>query len=375
MVLMRDYPKISLVVACAVGLFNPYISMLPVSAAAPSMAPASNSTAYSPLPAFSPSAHAFFVANSTIASSTTIDSSGGISGDTAKGLWTNSSGSLNPDRMSLAEAVAPASLRAEAGGISPGAREAANLLGILPKVERLQQLSRARGENVPLSDEEMNLRVEVLDKVLGGSLEVRVVAGRIDRELSWSFSSQGMLQAKRQKLLNYLFIANFMQGGTLGVLSGPAFLHGNPRCGTELLLLASSIGLGLSFASLYEQKSPTKIIDGEPTVLANVFRIQSPEPLHRSDIVIKYMNSVPPDTFGGRSRIDILMDSWKRGHYLKSTEEKSLQKLAAIQPAGERYKENIGLIGDRIRMLFDTQWTIEQLDGELLELLRAADGA
>jgi hypothetical protein len=98
---------------------------------------------------------------------------------------------MTPERMSLAEAVAPASLRADAGGLSPGAREAANLLGILPKVERLQQLNRGRNENAPLSDEELALRVAVLDKILGGELEVRVVTGRIDRELSWSFSSQG----------------------------------------------------------------------------------------------------------------------------------------------------------------------------------------
>ncbi len=129
----------------------------------------------------------------------------------------------------------------------------------------------------------------------------------------------------------------------------------------------------MSFASLYEQKSPTKVIDGGTTALADMFKLQTPEPLHRSDLVVKYMHSVPPDTFGARTRIEILMDSWKRGHYLKSTEEKSLQKLAALQPPGERFKENIGLLGDRIRMLFDTQWTVEQLDGDFLELLRAAD--
>jgi hypothetical protein len=333
-VLVKGYRKIVLVAACAAGLLNPYVALLPANAASDLV---------------------------------------GVSADTVKTSPISSSVSMTPEHMSLAEAVAPASLRSDAGGISPGAREAANLLGILPKVERLQQLNRGRNESTPLSDEELALRVEVLDKIMGGELEVRVVAGRIDRELAWSFSSQGMLQAKRQKILNYLFIASFMQGGTLGVLSGPAFLHNNPRCGTELLLLASSIGLGLSFVSLYEQRSPTKHMDGETTVLANMFRLQTPEPLHRPDMVIKYMNSVPPDTFGGRTRIDILMDGWKRGHYLKSTEERNLQKLAALQPVGQRYNENIGLLGDRIRMLFDTQWTIEQLDGDFLELLRVSD--
>ncbi len=162
--------------------------------------------------------------------------------------------SAGEGRISLAEAVAPPVLRVEQSALTPGAREAGKLLGILPKVERLMQLNRNRAEGAPYTDEELALKVDVLDKVLGGSLEVRMVSGRIDRELAWSFSSQGMLQARRQKILNYLFTANFMQGGTLGVLSGPAFLHGDPRRGTELLLIASSIGLGLSTVSFYEAR-------------------------------------------------------------------------------------------------------------------------
>ena len=41
-----------------------------------------------------------------------------------------------------------------------------------------------------------------------------------------------------------------------------------------------------------------------------------------------------------------------------------------MHPQGEKYKENIGLMGERMRMLFDCQWTVEQLDSELLDLLR-----
>lgn len=277
-------------------------------------------------------------------------------------------------RMTLAEAVAvPVASDAGPYGLTAGAREAANLLGILPQVERLMQLNKTHAAGAALSDEELALKVSVLDKVLGGSLEVRMVTGRLDRELAWSFSSQGMLQARRQKELNYLFTANFMQGGTLGVLSGPQFLHGNPRAGTELLLLASSIGLGLSTVSFYVARTGSKKIDGGTTLLADVFRLEDSDPAHRADMVFKYLNSAPPGTIGGQTRIQDLMERWKKGHHLKSTEEKQLQKLAAIQPSGEHYRENIGLLNRRIRMLFDTQWTIEQLDADLLDLMRAAD--
>jgi len=258
-------------------------------------------------------------------------------------------------------------------GLTPAAEEAASLLGILPKVERLMQLSKNRTDLQSMSDEELSLRVDVLDKIMGGSLEVRMVAGRIDREIAWAFSGQGMLQAKRQKILNFLFAATFMQGGTLGTLSGPCFLHGNPRAGSELLLLASSIGLGLSTISFIEARSGSKKMDMDPTVLTYIFGLDAPEPLHKPVIVTKYLAAVPPHTNGTKTRIEILKEGWEKGHYLKSTQERDLERLAGLEPDNVKFSEDLALYAARIRMLFDTQWTIEQLDGGLLDLMRAVD--
>lgn len=256
--------------------------------------------------------------------------------------------------------------------MTPGAIEAAKLLNILPKVERLIELNQQRTSDA-MSDEELALKVDIMDRTLKGAMEVRVVADRIDRELSWAFNSQGGMLAKRQKILNFLFAANFLQGGTLGVLSGPMFLHGNPRAGTELLLLGSSIGLGLSFVSFYEARTGSRKIDSETTVLAEVYDLPHPDWLHQPDVVYRFMKSVPPGSTDNKTRVQALIDKWKQQHRLRSTEEKNLVKLAAVEPAASKYHETIRLVGDRIRMLFDTQYTVEQLDGEFLDLLRATD--
>jgi hypothetical protein len=47
--------------------------------------------------------------------------------------------------------------------------------------------------------------------------------------------------------------------------------------------------------------------------------------------------------------------------------------MAALESAVGKQRENIRLISDRIRMLFDTQYTVQELDVELLDLLRVAD--
>lgn len=255
--------------------------------------------------------------------------------------------------------------------LSPSALEAASLLGIMPQVERLIQIKQSASDTH--SDEEMALKIDVFDKVLGGSLEVRMMSGRIDRELAWACNGQSMLQAKRQRNLNALFTANFMQGGILGVLSGPAFLHGQNALGTELLLLGSSIGLVLSTVSLVASRSGNKKIDGGTTVLADVFHLSQPESQHHSKVVINYLNAVPPGSIDNKTRINVLIDGWKKGRYLRSTQEKQLEKLAALETKTAKDKENIGLLGNRMRMLYDTQWTIEQLDIGLLDLLRVTD--
>lgn len=275
--------------------------------------------------------------------------------------------------VAIAQATAPAQL-----GLTPGAREAARLLGIERQVDRLIEIRRARGPQSPdsLTDEELALKVDVFDRILGASLEIRMVTGRIDRELGWAYAGLGMMQGKKQRLINNIVTANFMQIGILGVLSGPAFLHGKPTLGTELLLIASCLGLTFSTAAfLVNRTQGRKPVDGGTTVLADVFHLQKPTPdKHRADIVAAYMNAVPAGSVGNQTRIQELIENWKKGRYLRAqNSEVQLQKLSAIQPADKKLYENIRILNNRVRMLFDTQHMIQTLDADLLELLRATN--
>jgi hypothetical protein len=259
-------------------------------------------------------------------------------------------------------------------GLTPAGTEAANLMGILPDLERLIEISRSRSLSQSpgdMNDQELALKVRVLDRVMGESLEVRMVSDRIDRELSWAFSGKGGIDAKRQRNLNYLFAANFMQGGVLATVSGPVILHGDHRANAELLLVASSIGLILSSLSFAEARRGSKPMDGETTVLADVFSLPQPDEKDRPELIYKFLNSVPPGSITNKTRLETLMDNWKKGHYLHSSNEKDLEKLAALQPNGEKFRETSALLGNRIRMLFDTQYTVEQLDQGLLDILRS----
>lgn len=280
-------------------------------------------------------------------------------------------------KYSLAQAPGTAAVAPSGQGLTVGAREAAKLLGILPQVERLMEIKRMRGgqRTGELTDEELALKVDVFDKVLGASLEINMVGGRIDRELAWAYGGLGMLTGKKQRLINDIVTANFMQIGILGVISGPLFLHEQPKQGTELLLIDSAVGLTLSTVALLVNKTQgRKVVDGGATVLADVFHLQQPPANHRADVVVAYMNSVPPGSASSETRIQGLMSTWKKGHYLPaSASEQQLQKLAAVQPPDKKLHENIRILQSRIRMLFDTKYTIEMLHADLLDLLRVTD--
>lgn len=280
-------------------------------------------------------------------------------------------------KYSLAQAPGMSAVALSGQSLTPGAREAAKLLGILPQVERLMEIKRMRGgqRSEQLTDEELGLKVDVFDKVLGASLEINMVGGRIDRELAWAYGGLGMLTGKKQRLINDIVTANFMQIGILGVISGPLFLHEQPKAGTELLLIDSAVGLTLSTVALLVNKTQgRKLVDGGATVLADVFHLEQPPPNHRADVVVAYMNAVPPGSVGTQTRIQTLQETWKKGHYLRaSASEEQLQKLAGVQPADKKLHENIRILQSRIRMLFDTKYTIEMLHADLLDLLRVTD--
>lgn len=261
--------------------------------------------------------------------------------------------------------------------LTAGAREAAQLLGITARLDQLQQIRIANPtpEGQLPGDEEFGLKVALLDRILLASLEVRMVADRIDRELAWAYMGKEMLEGKKQKYLNDLFTLNFMQGGVLGTIAGCEFLNQNPNTGAELLLVASTVGLMLSSVSaLLQTQSFSKKIDGDVTFLADVYNLKQEQmPQHRTDIVLNFLNAVPPDGKSSRTRTEQLIDMWRKGGYLRGESSVKLNKLAALQPSGVHYRESTKVLGNRIRMLHDSQWAVEQLDAQLLDLLRAVE--
>ncbi|HEY9773374.1 MAG TPA: hypothetical protein V6C81_06145 [Planktothrix sp.] len=277
-----------------------------------------------------------------------------------------------PPALSTSTPAANMPSEGNAFELTPAGKEAATLIGVLPEVKKLMQYKQRRtaADAAEMTDDELAAKVRVLDRVMGASLEVRMVSDRIDRDLSWSFSGKDIIDSRRQRNLNLLFATNFAQSGILGVLSGPVILAGHADQSTELLLIASSIGLLLSSLSFIEAGRGSKPIDGDTNALADFFNIPDNEGSCPTSVK-KFMNSAPPGSKTSATRWQILVEHWKHGSYLRSMDEQNLRKLSSAVPAGTKMRENSALVAARMRMLFDTQSTIEQLDTGLLDVMRA----
>jgi hypothetical protein len=274
--------------------------------------------------------------------------------------------------------VKPYSINATTSGETPGkisadALEVANLMGILPQVERLRQLKSQSSQQpgVIPSDEQMALELFLMEKVFGASLQVRTVADRIDGELAYAYDVRSILTAKRDKALNYNFIANFGQGSALGSTAGGLFLGAQPLAANMCLLSTSGFSILLTLAALKLQSGGKRVSDSGTNMLAHFLDLNPGPENTFPDLVWKYLNAVPAGA--SESRRQQTLDHWRAARRLSEKSENAKRAVSAMPTTNVSQKESIGLLTDRTFMLHYVHADVEQLDASLLDLLKYMD--
>jgi hypothetical protein len=257
-----------------------------------------------------------------------------------------------------------------ASKISADALEVANLMGILPQVERLRQLKgqSSQAPGVIPTDEQMALELYLMEKVFGASLQVRTVADRIDGELAYAYDVRSILTAKRDKNLNYNFIANFGQGSALGSTAGGLFLGNQPLAANICLLTTSGFSILLTLAALKMQSGGKRESDSGTNMLAHFLDLEPGPENSYPDLVWRYLNATPAGSTV--SRRQQTLDHWRNARRLNET---STTAKKAVSGMNVSQKESIGLLTDRTFMLHYVHADVEQLDGSLLDLLKYMD--
>jgi hypothetical protein len=253
---------------------------------------------------------------------------------------------------------------------TPGAKEIAEILGILPEMEKMNALHLKGTTNERDEIDELKLHSKLSDSLLIAGLEVRDVAARIERELARLDRLHGALQDKRDKAIKYNSLANVFGTGVINEIGQAGEMKTNEIPGETTELVGGGIAMALSAYALHAQGSQKTTVNLKPNMLSQVLERPVSKDTQMPPVVWDYLNRVPPDATDGRTRLDELIRHWQKYRFignLKNSEGKN--RATHLTNTGPRTTLSIDLMEDQMALLSDLRAEIYQIDRSLLELL------
>src|SRR6202042_2033548 len=175
---------------------------------------------------------------------------------------------------------------------NPGASEVARLLEVQPQVAELMDLRQKYGNQIT-TVQQLRLETLLLEKAIGGTLEVRKAADRIDHEKHYQFDVVlADLTGRRDRTLRNYTTANFLKSGILKEIAVGQFFKGAPTPGSDVLMVNTAGNLGLGTLALLASGGGKRTIDAEPNSLADVLKLNPPPEARCTPLMWNYMNSV-----------------------------------------------------------------------------------
>ncbi len=265
-----------------------------------------------------------------------------------------------------------------AGKLTSHAREAAKLLGIEDRVDRLLAL-KENGKFDNYDQESVKLQLALIRTITSAGLELRKVSAKFDREIVIERQALDKLTSQRDTAVALTNDANFLQLGILSIIiDGPLEETKNPNkilAGNRLNIVSGLTVGGLALLALCEQRGGIRRSKAEANLLGQTLGLDSPETVRLPPMLWTYLNSIPPNSNSGLTRREQLIEYWKTAKILPINIKKqgTAEKVSAFGPQHRQRCETIKLLTARITMLFDLRAMIDLLNTGLVELLQALD--
>lgn len=249
-------------------------------------------------------------------------------------------------------------------GLSPSAGAAATLLGVQRLLDTNQESDL---------DAKLLITRQVLDGFLSMTADTNVVGQAIDLE----FKALERMERQRDRAIQLTNNVNFLQQGILGISASSLGLSAGSNYGLyadDLSIVSSYFNSGLVLASMLEQHGGLRPGKAKPNVLGAAFG-KSSEHINLSPLSIRYLNAVAPDSPTNLSRREVLIKYWNESKALNINinRDSAVQKLSVEGKAHHWWCETIGLINNRITMLFDLRAVLRSSNIGFDELLKAVD--
>lgn len=244
------------------------------------------------------------------------------------------------------------------------ADDAARLLHLEPVIAELNALNVAGGE----TERKHELQITLLETLIAGSLDMAVAGDRCQKELNYQYDVVlAQLTDRQSNFMQKIYEANFIQGGTFGVIASYLFLKKRLIPAGRVLLVAGGIGLGLTGISFLAMQGGWRKNQTGPNSLADFFNLR---PDHGfSPLVYAYLNAPSPGRIDGKTRRQCLEEYWTNNAVatIDLKNRRNLEKLGSM-PSCKR--DTIKLVLNRIALLSTLREQYNEFDVELLDLLR-----
>jgi hypothetical protein len=255
--------------------------------------------------------------------------------------------------------------------LSPIALAIAKQLGVMPTIERLDQIKHSGATDLATEVERLKLKQSLNDKVVIATLQVRDATARIERQISILNRTRGLLEDKRDRAIKLNSMANVFAMGGLNEIGQAGEMKVNEVPGEIIELIAGGLTVVLGALALKQQSGGVTRLPTKPNMLAEVFNRRIDDDVSYPPIVWKYLTSSPPGTT--ETRLHSLIQRWQQykviGNPASRAGKRQIDTLTNVQ---ENNKVTIDNLIDQASMLADVKAEVFQLDRDLLELLVSA---
>lgn len=281
---------------------------------------------------------------------------------------------LFPSQL-FAQAVDSANPQPSPSQLSSGAKQVAQLIGVMELVERLQNLPpRERNLGPEMNMEALRLRQQITETVLTVSLEADGAIAEIDSETEKLVAIRSLLEARRDRALQIGTLANLITSGAAGIIgTSLQFGDSTAKAGNWIGIGGNSVSTLLSLIGIRQQQGGKYVLRESPNMLAPLFGRETEYHATYPEAFWQYLNLPVPTEPERGTRIERLRKEWIQfGHLDEKETAKSKDKVAFLTSrSSEQRRLTIDLINDRTAMLAGVKVWAELMKRDLSKLMLA----
>jgi hypothetical protein len=243
----------------------------------------------------------------------------------------------------------------------------ADLVGILPELRQLRELSSSNGavDRWQL----LWLHQRISEQIMATSLQVDATIAQIDNEISRANEVRGYLSDRRDRSVNRYNLLSVIVGGGLGATgSSMQFVSSLEKAGNAVDIAAGTVSAGLAVAGIRAQQGKTSQFDFGSNMLAEFFDRPILPNSHYPATVWTFLNESALNGPPGVSRKELLLQNWVEVKRIDSLDSKNKIDRVTSEPS-QMLQLGIDDFEDRAAMLQDVRARISFLKRDLGELM------